>query len=165
MNVHLTVCYWPKCTFWQVCSSDTLFVCLSGWKITHNSRTHWHFFTRFSTQLHLRLVQNPVAYWNQRSNTQVTRSLFRSIWIQEMDTDAENLSKCKLWHVRTPNAFPLNVQSLSVSFLKLYYLDLTTVNTQKEMARLHFLTYTGIYLHDVKQNVIVHNSHFVVYQA
>ena len=42
-----------------------LSVCLSGWKITHDSRTHWHNFIKFGTLMHIGLVWNTYWFWNR----------------------------------------------------------------------------------------------------
>ena len=44
------------------------FVCLSGWKITHNPRTYWHIFTKFGTQMHFGLVQNHIYFQTYHTN-------------------------------------------------------------------------------------------------
>ena len=51
-----------------------LFLCLSGWKITHNSQTHWHLFTKFGTHMHLGLVQNTIDF--QTDQTQLLKYKF-----------------------------------------------------------------------------------------
>ena len=56
------------------------FVCVSGWKITHNSRTRWHIFTKFHTQMRLGLVQMRLGlvrkYWfSNRSNKHTSQNV------------------------------------------------------------------------------------------
>ena len=103
-TVLLQIYYLPKFAFWQSSSFDRLYVCLSRWKITHDSKMHWHIITKFDPQMHLVSVQNPIGLQGQRSNNQVTRSQNRSRWIREMDTDAAYSSKCKFWQVCTSSS-------------------------------------------------------------
>ena len=42
--------------------SDCFFICIAGWKITYNSQTIWHIFTKFHPQVHLGLVQDPIYF-------------------------------------------------------------------------------------------------------
>ena len=64
--------YFGKFVRLTVCLS----VCLSGWIITHNSRTHWHIFTKLQTQMHL--VQcSPLCIFKFKG--QMSRSLGHKI--------------------------------------------------------------------------------------
>ena len=55
-----------------------LCVNLSGWKVTSNSWTHWHIFTKFYTHMRLGLIQISIYFQDQRSNNQIIMSQNKS---------------------------------------------------------------------------------------
>ena len=52
-------CMLASVSVWQ-------FVCVSGCKITHNSRTPWHIFTKFLPLVYLGFVQNSFNLQNRQ---------------------------------------------------------------------------------------------------
>ena len=66
--VRLTVCYLPKFTFWQVCSSDGLFVCLCVRKFFDTGHSFLYIFTKLDQSMYLCHVTMPIVFVGQRSN-------------------------------------------------------------------------------------------------
>ena len=66
--------FWKVFNLWLYLD---LSVCVSEWKITHNSWMHWYIFTKFGTQMHLGIIQNVKCQTSRSLGIKIIRNGYR----------------------------------------------------------------------------------------